>query len=159
MFAVNDMLKRPTYSIWLRIVIFVGLTLLSLPSSPLAAEAGLKETGGVRSWRVVDYLRDKLKSEPNIDPKDLAALGNLLIEQKGFDYDFDVCDLIDRNPDKIDSVLSPREETWDYPMTFAGGKSINLKIITDRPSGGGGGCDECFFSIPVLNLTTSELLI
>jgi hypothetical protein len=141
-----------------RIALF---TLAAIFFSTLLVGAGAKTIKPlvVRPSNVLSYLANRLNNEPNIDPKDLAAIGNKIIEEKGFDYQFNACDVVNRNPPKPDPGFEPREETWEYSLTLTGGKKIDVKFIIIEGPGSGGMCAECFFPLPTQGVTERQMLL
>lgn len=97
----------------------------------------------------------KIKEQPDINPKELAAYANTILAQEGFDYDFDLCEVVNKKyPRSMSGALSPKV----YPvhmMKIDGGK-VNFRISDERLEGM---CSECFIRIPCLNVTRRDMLL
>ena len=61
---------------------------------------------------IVAEVSERARQSPSLTPTAVAAYGNDLIAQKGFDYDFDVCEALNHR----DRLLTPPEELT-YQMT------------------------------------------
>lgn len=95
----------------------------------------------VMASNILSDVAERKKKQPAITAKGLAAFGNELIEKKGFDYDFDLCDLISaRDRKSTANVLSAR-----HPVSLINGETLTLKLSVANQEGL---CGECWTAIP-----------
>jgi len=48
----------------------------------------------ISASKILSEVAERKKKQPGITSKELAAYANELLETRGFDYDFDVCDIL-----------------------------------------------------------------
>ena len=139
------------------ILVLVGALLSYTPPFSAVAEAKQNQAPLIRPSNLLEDVRGRKKQQPNISSKDLAEIANKLLEEKGFDYDFVVCDVFGRDLLKRLYRMSPSSITYSYKMTQSGGKKVALRFISSNPSDGL--CGECFSHIPTLQVTKQEMLV
>jgi len=100
---------------------------------------------------------DAKKRQPGISVKELAAHGNSLIARKGFDYDFNVCEIVENSQPfaRVANDDGSATVTYNYPLRQADGQRINFRLVSDDF---GAPCGECFFAIPALRVTKRDVL-
>jgi hypothetical protein len=152
----NVISRRKTNLLRLAIILFSTLTSYSL-HIPLVAKAKQNQASIIRPSNILDNVRNKMKKQPNISPKELVAYANKLLEEKGFDYNFDVCEAIGSNRLRRISSASPSRISYSYKMAQSVGRNITLRFISENP--GDAPCGECFSPIPSLQVTKQEMLI
>lgn len=134
-------------------VAFIAFALSHLLNASFALATKQNHALVIRSSTIFTDLRNKMKEQPGISPKDLAAYANNLLDKKGFDYNFDVCEIFKR---RNYNSITPRKFR-SYEMTQADGKKITFKFAVE--SSEDGMCGECFSNIPSLQVTKKEMLI
>lgn len=113
--------------------------------------------------RAATVLEDLLKREngrPRLSTRALAAYGNALLREQGFNYSFDACDILKANGKDGGGNTRPTgaELTYAYKLTRADGRSMSFRILSGDDEGGGM-CGECFFEIPALRVTKTEMVV
>src|ERR1700752_5258744 len=59
--------------------------------------------------KILSDVAERKRKQPGLTAKELAAYANELLETRGFDYDFDVCDILSsRDKKSTASFLSKR---------------------------------------------------
>jgi len=106
---------------------------------------------------VFDELQKKLAAEPKIKPVALARYANDLLAKKGLDFQFDLCEFVERNnPAPRGRGAQARVRTYKLPMKQTDGLQVTCETrVSDEE--GNGMCGECFFSIPVTKVTKREI--
>ena len=104
---------------------------------------------------VLDEVRRRKSVEPRLSASALARYANALLARKGFDYDFNVCEIL---PPTAARVRGGTEATLalDYPMTRLDGRGVIFHLVTDDQ---GGMCGECFLPVPALRVTAGEMTV
>jgi hypothetical protein len=146
-------------------VALAALVLYCLVGAPPSAKdwQGSKAESFRRGPRIIpstlleNVAREK-KERPNITPKQLAEYANAMLAQKGFNYDFDACDILKASgkPAEGDRLPSMLPETYPYKMEQTDGREINFRIVSMDY---GAPCGECFFSIPALQVTKRRMKV
>lgn len=134
---------------------FIAVTLNYSPNISLVATAEQNQTPIVRPSNILDDVSNKVKNQPNISSRELAAYANRLLAEKGFDYEFDVCEII--GLERLRRVAIPSTITYSYAMTQLVGGKITLRFTSRNP--GAGACGECFSQIPILQVTQQEMVV
>lgn len=152
------MVNKNTIPTWLQRALLFSLVLISLPAFFVSAKSQAAKPIVVRPSNVLTYLDEKILAEPNIDPKTLAQIGNRIIQEKGFDFRVNACEIVDGNSPKSFLSNGQKEESWDYSFTLVNGEKLAAEINAYEP-GGGGMCAECFFDFPTRRVSNNEMLI
>ena len=78
----------------LRATLLFGLVLTFLPSA--IAQTARKRTPviSVKGSNELILVGERSTQSPSLTPVELAAYGNALIARKGFDYNFDMCEML-----------------------------------------------------------------
>lgn len=149
------MLRKKVNPLLLCSLTFIALTLNYSPNIPLVAVAQQNQAPIIRPSNILDAVTNQVKNQPNIPPRELAAYANKLLAEKGFDYEFDVCEII--GIEQLRRTPLPSTITYSYTMTQLVGGKIPLRFTSRNP--GAGACGECFSQIPILQITQQEMLI
>ena len=137
-----------------RVILVLALTLTLQPSA--VAQTAQKRTSvrSVKRSNVISEVSERAKRSPSLTPVELAAYGNDRIARKGFDYRFDICDMLD-NRDPTSS--SPAQFVHDYQMTLTEGGKLSFGFAIENPYESL--CGECWASIPSLQVTNREMTL
>ena len=114
----------------------------------------------IRAATVLEDLLKRENARPKLSARALAAYGNALVREQGFNYDFNACDILKANGKSGDGDTRPTGAllTYPYKLTRADGRSMSFSILS-RDDEGGGMCGECFFEIPLLRVTETEMVV
>jgi hypothetical protein len=106
---------------------------------------------------VFDELQKKLAAEPKIKPAELARYANGLLAKKGLDFQFDLCEFVQRNnPTPRGRAAQAKVRTYKLPMKQTDGRQVTFETRLSEEEGNGM-CGECFFSIPAAKVTKQEI--
>ena len=107
---------------------------------------------------ILAALLKKSRAQPGISGEKLADYGNRLLLRMGFNYDFDLCDFLRTHEHaEIASNSLPTAGTYLLPLTQTNGQRIRFQAEFNEDVGAL--CGECFFEIPALRVTSSEMLV
>ena len=148
------MLRKKVHLLLLWSLTFIALTLNYSPNISLVA-AQQNQAPIIRPSNILDAASNKVKNQPNISARELAAYANKLLAEKGFDYEFDVCEIIGLA--RLRRIALPSTITYSYAMTQVVGGKITLTFTSRNP--GAGACGECFSQIPILQITQQEMVV
>lgn len=114
----------------------------------------------IRATTILEDLLKRKKERPRTSPRALAAYGNALLRSKGYDYSFDACDILKANGVDVESNKPPTGKlvTYKYKLEQLSGRALTFGILS-RDDEGGGMCGECFFEIPALRVTKTEMVV
>ena len=117
------------------------------------AQKARKETPvlSIKPSNVIREVSDRARQPPFLGPVELAAFGNDLIARKGFDYEFDTCDILNRPQN------GPPEIVRNYPMTLTDGGKLTFRFTIKNPNESL--CGECWTSIPGQQVTIKEMAL
>ncbi|MCL1467043.1 hypothetical protein [Argonema galeatum] len=149
------MLRKKINPLLLWSITFIALTLNYSPSISLVATAEQNQAPIIRPSNILDVVSNKIKNQLNISPRELAAYANKLLAEKGFDYEFDVCEII--GLERLRQITLPSTITYSHAMTQLVGGNITLRFISRNP--GAGACGECLSQIPILQVTQQEMVV
>ena len=105
---------------------------------------------------ILEEVKRRKSLEPRLSASALARYANELLKQKGFDYDFDVCEIFPREmlaggtPGGATGAL----HTFDRPLTRLDGRGVTFRFVADDY---GSPCSECFLHVPALRVTKDEM--
>ena len=119
------------------------------PAQDSAAAQGRRAT--LRASNILDALMRYRAQRPGLSADALARHGNALLARRGFDYDFDVCDIF--GPEEA-GAAEAATLTLDRRLTRLDGRGIDFRLVTDNR---GGMCSECFLTLPALRVTKGEM--
>lgn len=132
------------------------------PSAATAACAaeGEGQLPTLKPSNIIDAVRLRKSQAPRPSASGLARYANELLTQRGFDYDFNVCELVPTENLPRQRGLRP-DGTWtqltlEHRMTRADGRDVTFRFITDDR---GGMCGECFTPVPALRVTKGEVTV
>ena len=134
------------------------LVLALIPTLHLSAIAQTARKGSavhsVKRSNVISEVSERAKQSPSLTPVELAAYGNDLIARKGFDYRFDICDLLNnRDPARN----SPAEFVHNHQMTSTDGGRLTFRFAIENPYDSP--CGECWASVPSFQVTNKEMVL
>jgi len=139
-------------SFWLTLLVIILALDCSL--GPSIATAKQPRVPLVTPANIVSDISNKRKQQPSLASKELAIYANQLLEEKGFDYLFDVCDIVKR-PNRIPSLSTA---VRPFTMTRADGGKFTLKFILG--SSLDALCGDCSASrIPSVQVTRKEMVV
>jgi hypothetical protein len=103
---------------------------------------------------VVEEVSKRAKQQPVLSSAELAAYGNDLIAEKGFDYSFDVCDLLsERERNQVPSAEFQRT----HPLALVNGANRTFRFTIG--SAFESLCGECWLSLPLVQITSGEMTL
>lgn len=146
--------------------------LLLLPAAPVAAQprartgrrpaASSRATGTlIKPADIFDALYFRERADSDITPAALASYGNSLVARRGLDFGVDACPVMEanRNAPRAPAV-SESARVFAYTMRRVGGRPVRFRLITDvfdeQPDRN---CGECYFAVPALRVTRTEMLV
>ena len=141
--------------ITIEVLILVLSLILTLQPSAIAQTAHKgTQIRSVKPSNIIREVSERAKRSPSLTPVELAAYGNDLIARKGFDYRFDICDLLEnRNPTSI----SPAEFMRNYQMILTDGGKLTFRFAILNPYEAL--CGECWAEVPSLQVTDKEMTL
>jgi hypothetical protein len=136
---------------WKRLLL-ISVAVVATLSQSLASVVSRSERAArvVNPSSILQELSDKRAAQPDISWAELASHANKLLDEKGFDYDFDVCEILKRRRNLPDVVKTR------YQLTQTNGKSLPVTFLV-LPNDGF--CGECGSAVPSLKVTRTEMLI
>jgi hypothetical protein len=111
----------------------------------------------IQPSRLMEELRNHRQSHPNITMNQLAEFGNERIKTRGFNYDFEMCEIIKANkhPKMIRSDY-PLSLLYSYRLTLSSGEKQRFQIVSEES---GAMCGECVLSVPCQSVSKSQLTL
>src|SRR6185503_20155669 len=104
----------------------------------------------VSSANILEELAQRKKSQPAITSKELAVFANQLVEKHGFDYMFDVCDILPKAVTRTDTAAS-------YALSLTNGQKRSFKFNVAGDDGGM--CGECMSLVPNAQVTKTQMVL
>jgi len=88
-------------------------------------------------------IGERRRKQPELTAAQLAQYGNELIEKRGFDYNFDVCDAVPQSNRTKDGL-------WNVPnqLLLTTGRRLKVEFTVTNPNTGEALCGECDALIP-----------
>lgn len=154
-------------SLPLCLIVFALSLPCALSAAPQSAENGRRSVASlprrapkIRAATVLEDLLERKRQRPRTSPRELAAYGNALLREQGFNYMFDACDILKANGKEGESSSPPTGAllSYAYKLTRSDGRGVSFDILS-RDAEGGGMCGECFFEIPALRVTKTEVVV
>lgn len=105
----------------------------------------------VSSSNVLTAIAERKKTQPHITVKELAAYANELLEKRGFDWEFDACDLLSARDLKSTAPGFQKR----YRTSLTDGQKLTLNLEVSNPQDGL--CGECWSHIPSRQVTDREI--
>jgi hypothetical protein len=101
---------------------------------------------------VLSDVAERKQQQPSLTASQLAQYANELVQKRGFDYDFDVCDAVPRG-------LRTEAPTWTVRNTLllSNGQKLNVEFAVGNPNEPDLLCGECSTQIPSVQVTKHEL--
>jgi hypothetical protein len=87
--------------------------------------------------------------------RELAAYANELVAKRGFDYYFDVCDIIPKAKRNRGSPAQAIEQPHKLTLLDGTKREFNFKI----PDLGEGLCGECWSYVPIAHITKKQMTL
>jgi len=131
---------------------------ISLPASteqtarPVVAHSPATRTLKLNPSTILDDLQRRIKERPTDSPEELAQYANARLERIGFNYSFDLCEIMRASDNPS---LPSSSQTFIYQATLLSGKKLTLQLSGEDH---GGLCGECFFGVPALAVTERYIL-
>jgi hypothetical protein len=145
------------------IAVCLATVFLIVPTTNLAAKekSGLRKANlenrypQIKASTLIVDLHTRQQTDTKLTAKQLADYGNQLMKKKGFNYDFEMCEIIkaNKNPRKIGGEASP-SLLYSYKLNLTGGEKQKFQFITPDT---GGFCGECLMTIPVISVSKNEI--
>lgn len=131
-------------------LVFALLSIITL-ATLLVAQSPRPLVLKVRESNILSEIAERKKIQPTITAKKLTAFANELLEKKGFDYSFEVCDILSsRDKKSTASSMSKR-----YRASLTNGQELMLNLDVSNPSEGL--CGECWIRVPSRRVTEREI--
>ena len=105
----------------------------------------------ISASNIVSDIAERKKQQPGITSKELAAYANELLEKRGFDYDFEVCDILSAR----DRKSTAKSFAKRYPASLTDGQKLTLQLDVSNPRDGL--CGECWLLMPSHRVTKREI--
>ncbi len=105
----------------------------------------------VRESNILSEIAERKKNQPTITATELTVFANELLERKGFDYSFEVCDVLSSG-DKKSTAPSMSKV---YRALLSNGQELTLNLDVSNPSEGL--CGECWLRVPSRRVTEREI--
>ena len=131
-----------------------GLVLTLLPSTIAQTARKVIPVIPVKGSNVISAVSERARKEPSLKPEQLAAYGNDLIARKGFDYEFDVCEILDHR-DRTKNTSAEIVRNYQMTLTDGGKRTFRFTIGTPYEAL----CSECWLSIPSPQVTNKEMTL
>jgi hypothetical protein len=108
----------------------------------------------VNRSNIVSEVSHRAKQRPSLTAIELAAFGNELITRKGFDYDFNVCDILTER-DRANNSSANFVRT--YQMTSTADEQLTFRFTIANLDESL--CGECWTTVPSLQVTNKEMTL
>jgi hypothetical protein len=126
----------------------------SAAAAPAAAE-GQSHLPTLKPSNILGEVMRRKALRPALSAAGLARYANALLARRGFDYDFDVCEIFPTTgPSAIANVDAGATITFDHRLTHLDGRGVTFRFVTDNQ---GAPCSFCFLSVPALRVTKGEM--
>jgi hypothetical protein len=125
-------------------------------ASAAGAAEGQSQLPTLKPSNILDAVRQRKALGPRLSAAGLARYANDLIKQKGFDYNFDVCEIFP--PEMLAGGgaggATGALHTFDRPLTRLDGRGVTFRFVADDY---GSPCAECLLPVPALRVTKGEM--
>lgn len=125
------------------------------PAQDSAAAQGRRPT--LRPSNIVDEVKRYRARRPGLSADALARHANALLARRGFDYDFDSCEIFP--PGLLaggGGTATGALHTFRRRLTRPDGRPVAFDLVADDL---GAPCGECFLSLPALRVTKTEMTL
>jgi hypothetical protein len=106
----------------------------------------------ISSSNILQELAERKKKQPAVTSRELAVIGNELLEKRGFDYMFDVCDILPKHSRTSTTAISA---SHTLSLTNGAKRSFRFTVAGD----GEGLCGECMSLVPAVQVTAREMVL
>ena len=126
------------------------------PAHDSAAAQGRRPT--LRPSNVLDEVKRYKAQRPGLRADALARHANALLARRGFDYDFDACEIFPREllADGGGGTATGALHTFRRRLTRLDGRAVVFDLVADDL---GAPCSECFLSLPALRVTKTGMTL
>lgn len=102
---------------------------------------------------VLADVGERRRQHPEFTASQLAQYATELIKNRGFDYDFDVCDAVPQS-------YRTKDGLWSVPnqLLLGTGRKVEVEFTVSNPNQGAALCGECDALIPAVQVTKQEIL-
>jgi hypothetical protein len=125
---------------------------------PTAAATAQSRRPALRPSNVLDALKSYKALRPGLKAHALARHANALLARKGFDYDFNVCEIFP--PEMLagggGGAATGALHTFRRRLTRLDGRGVTFDLVADDF---GSPCSECFLTLPARRVTKNEMLL
>lgn len=128
------------------------LLLILLPVTLVHAQAPTRVVK-ISPANIVSDVAERKKKQPAITASELAAYANELLETRGFDHDFNACDVLRERDRKSTAESLP----LGYRVSDTDGQELTLKLDVFNPRNSM--CGECSIDIPAVRVGSREMLL
>jgi hypothetical protein len=130
----------------------------AVAASHAAAATTRSRRPTLRPSNVLDEVKRYTARRPGLKAAALARHANALLARKGFDYDFDVCEIFP--PEMLAGGTSGTSgatgalHTFQRRLTRLDGRVVIFHLVADDY---GAPCGECYLTLPALRVTKTEM--
>lgn len=140
----------------MRILTFTLVTMLLTLTSSYSSQMVVPQRSRaitIAPSAVLLDIGERRRHQPSLTAAQLAQYGNELIQKRGFDYNFDVCDAV---PQRIRT----KDGLWNVPnqLLLKTGRKLKVEFTVTNPNTGEALCGECDALIPTVQVTKREIL-
>lgn len=126
---------------------------LTLCPNEAAAQGRRRPT--VRPSNLLEELRRYKSRHPGVKAEALARYANALVARRGFDYNFDACEIFPRElRDGSGGPATGALHTFRRRLTRLDGRGLDFDLVADDF---GSPCAECFLTLPARRVTKTEM--
>ena len=129
-------------------------TLLTLTSVYSYQPPPRTQTLVVTPSNVLSDVAERKQQQPSLTASQLAQYANELVEKRGFDYDFDVCDAVAQRYRTKAPAWSVRNN-----LALSNGGKLSVEFEVGNPTEPDSLCGECSTQLPTVQVTKDELLL
>jgi hypothetical protein len=131
--------------------IFFALLVIIIPCTVVWSQSPWPHAVKIFESKILSDIAELKKHQPDITTKELVAYGNELLETRGFDYEFSLCDLLSARDKK--STVPSFSRRYQASLTDGGKLMLDLDISNPQD----GFCGECWSHIPSRQVTSREM--
>jgi hypothetical protein len=125
-----------------------------VPSAAARAAEGQSRLPTLKPANILDALKRRKADRPALSASALARYANELLARRGFDYDFNACEVF--MPHAPANASAETDVIFDQRLTRLDGREATFRIVT---SNFGAPCGECYLSFPALRVTKGEMTV
>lgn len=133
-----------------------ALSVLFVCVACLQAHARQGRRPTLQPSNVLEKVKQYKARRPGVGAAALARYANALVARRGFDYDFNACEIF---PSELlaDGGAGPATgalHTFRHRLTRLDGRAVTFDLVANDY---GGMCSECFLTLPALRVTGDEM--